>query len=374
MKKLIISPDKFKYTLSAVEICNIIEEQFRAEFPNVEIIKLPIADGGDGTAACFLSCDGAKKLPCKVNNPFFEPIESYFVMLGDVAIIEMALYAGLALVEDRKNPLITTTYGVGQVALEAIKHGAKKVVFALGGSATNDMACGLLCAIGMKFFDKNGNEFIPTGGTLSEICGYDTTILEENTRGTEFEVMCDIDNPLYGKNGAAYVFSTQKGADKKTVEILDCGLKHLSDLYTQNSGKDISLLPGAGAAGGMGGGLSAFLNAKLKSGIEVVLDIFDFDSLLYGCDMVITGEGRLDSQTLGGKVICGIGKRCKEKDIPLIAVCGDTFSCPEEIYSRGVTSVFSINTSPMCFEDAKTLSARNLASTAKNIAKIIKCR
>jgi len=372
MKKLIISPDKFKGTISAVRICDIIEEQFLKEFPDIEIIKLPIADGGDGTAACFESRNGARKIPCEVYDPFFERIMSHFIMLGETAIIEMALYAGLALAGDRKNPLKATTYGVGQAALEAIKQGAKKVVFALGGSATNDMACGLLCAMGMKFYDKDKKAFIPTGGTLCDIADYDTVDLEKNTRGVEFEVMCDIDNPLYGKNGAAYVFSPQKGADENAVIKLDEGLKHLSDLYTKKSGKDVSRLAGAGAAGGMGGGLNAFLGARLKSGIESVLDIFGFDALLNGCDMVITGEGRLDSQTLGGKVICGIAKRCKAQSVPLIAICGDTFSCPDEIYSLGVSGVFSINTSPMCFEDAVPHSARNLAAVASNIAKLIK--
>ncbi len=372
MKKLIISPDKFKGTLSSIEICDIIENEFKREFGEIEVIKLPIADGGDGTAQCFVSREGAKKLPCEVYNPFFERFESYFVMLEKTAVIEMALYAGLSLVEDRKNPLTATTYGVGQAAMEAIKCGAEKVVFALGGSATNDMACGLLCAMGMKFYDKDKKAFIPTGSTLCDICDYDTRELEKNIKGVEFEVMCDIDNPLYGPNGAAYVFSPQKGADEEAVKKLDRGLKHLSDLYTSKSAKDISSLAGAGAAGGMGGGLCAFLGATLKSGIEAVLDIFGFDALLKDCDLVITGEGRLDSQTLGGKVIYGVSKRCKQNGVPLIAICGDTSLCPDEIYSMGVTSVFSINTSPLPFEQAKPLSAQNLSKTAKNIAKILK--
>lgn len=372
MKRLIISPDKFKGTLSAPQICDIVEREFKAEFPTLDVVKLPIADGGDGTAECFLSRDGARKIPCTVHDPFGKTMESFFVMLGDAAIVEMALYAGLALVGDRKNPLTASTFGVGEAARAAMECGAKKIVFALGGSATNDMACGLLAALGMKFFDKDGAAFVPTGGTLCDIVDYDAEKLLENTRGVEFEVMCDIDNPLYGPDGAAYVFAPQKGADPSAVQKLDDGLKHLADLYARKSGRDISRLAGAGAAGGMGGGLCAFLNATLKSGIEAVLDIFEFDRLLDGCDMVITGEGRLDSQTLGGKVICGIGKRCKAAGVPLAAICGDTFSCPDEIYSLGVTSVFSINTSPLPFEEAKPLSARNLAATAKNVAKLIK--
>lgn len=372
MKKLIISPDKFKGTLSAVQICDIVESAFKAEFPTLEVVKLPIADGGDGTAQCFLSRDGAVKIPCAVHDPFGKPLDSYFVMTGDTAIIETALYAGLALVGDNKNPLIATTYGVGEAALAAIKNGARKVVFGLGGSATNDMACGLLAALGMKFFNKNGQSFVPTGGTLCNIADYDDSELKLNTHGVGFEVMCDIDNPLYGPDGAAHVFAPQKGADEAAVELLDNGLKHLCSLHTAKSGRDISLLPGAGAAGGMGGGLNAFVGASLKSGIEAVLDIFDFDRLLCGCDMVITGEGRLDAQTLGGKVICGIAKRCKRSGVPLTAICGDTRLCPDEIYSLGVTSVFSINTSPLSFEDAKPLSAQNLADVSKNLAKLLR--
>lgn len=372
MKRLIISPDKFKGTLSAPQICDIVEREFKAEFPMLDVVKLPIADGGDGTAECFLSRDGARKIPCCVHDPFGNTLESFFVMLGDTAIVETALYAGLALVGENKKPLTASTFGVGEAARAALECGAKKIVFALGGSATNDMACGLLAALGMKFFDKDGAAFVPAGGTLCDIVDYDAEKLYENTRGVEFEVMCDIDNPLYGPNGAAYVFAPQKGADPSAVKMLDDGLKHLADLYARKSGRDISRLAGAGAAGGMGGGLCAFLNAALKSGIEAVLDIFDFDRLLDGCDLVITGEGKLDSQTLGGKVICGIGKRCKAADVPLTAICGDTFSCPDEIYSLGVTSAFSINTSPLPFEEAKSLSARNLAAVAKNVAKLIK--
>lgn len=372
MKKLIISPDKFKGTLSATEICDIIEARFKAEFENINVIKLPIADGGDGTAQCFLSREGAKKVPCEVYDPFFERHESYYVTIGDTAIIEMALYSGLALAGERKNPLTATTYGVGQAALKAIKSGAKKVVFALGGSATNDMACGLLCAMGMKFFDADGKAFIPAGGTLCDIADYDTGDLEYNTRGVEFEIMCDIDNPLYGENGAAYVFAPQKGADGDAVKKLDDGLRHLSALYTKKTSRDVSCLPGAGAAGGMGAGIHAFLGATLRSGIDVVLDTFGFDGLLSDCDMVITGEGRLDGQTLGGKVICGIGSRCKKHNVPLVAICGDTSLCPEGIYDYGVSSVFSINTAPIPFDEAKPLSAHNLGITAGNIAKLIK--
>ncbi|MBQ9940762.1 MAG: glycerate kinase [Clostridia bacterium] len=371
MKKLIISPDKFKGTLTSPEICDITEEQFKAQFPGLQVIKLPIADGGDGTAECFLCHDGAMKMPCKVSNPFFELIDSYYVTVGKTAVIETAMYAGLALAGDRKNPLTTTTYGVGQAALEAIKNGAEKIIFALGGSVTNDMGCGLLCAMGAKFYDKNKNAFIPTGKTLCDICNFDTTELQYNTRNVEFEVMCDIDNVLFGKDGAAYVFAPQKGADSQEVILLDRGLRHLSELFTKVTGRDISSVAGAGAAGGMGAGLFGFLNATLRSGIEVVLDAVDFDNLLKDCDMVITGEGKLDSQTMGGKVIYGIAKRCKKQNVRLVAICGDTFSCPEEIYDIGVTSVFSINTSPMPFEQAKDFSRRNLTATVKNIAKLL---
>lgn len=374
MKKLIISPDKFKGTLSAPEICDIIEAEFKKEFNDLSVIKLPIADGGDGTAQCFLSREGAKKVPCEVYDPFFERHESYYVTLGDTAVIEMALYSGLALAGERKNPLTATTYGVGQAALRAIKNGAKKVVFALGGSATNDMACGLLCAMGMKFFDRDGKAFIPAGGTLCDIADYDTSDLEYNTRGVEFEVMCDIDNPLYGEKGAAYVFAPQKGADENAVKLLDDGLRHLSALYTKKTSVDVSQIPGAGAAGGMGAGIHAFLGASLRSGIEVVLDTFGFDSLLSDCDMVITGEGRLDEQTLGGKVICGISARCKRHGVPLVAICGDTSLCPDQIYDIGVTSVFSINTAPIPFDEARHLSAQNLTATARNIAKLLKLK
>ncbi len=374
MQKFVLIPDSFKGTLSSTEICSIMKDGILLHFPYAEIISIPVADGGEGSVDCFLTALGGEKVTLSVCNPYFEKIEGFYGLIdgGKTAVIEMAAAAGLPLVEDRKNPLLTTTYGVGELIIDAAKRGVKKIILGLGGSSTNDFGCGAAAACGVKFLDKNGKEFIPAGGTLSDIAKVDISNKNSLLDGIEFITMCDIDNPPYGERGAAKVFAPQKGADEKTVELLDNGVKHLCDILEKDNGIKTGDLAGGGAAGAFGAGSFAFFNAKLKMGIEVVLDTVGFNSVLDGADVVFTGEGKLDGQSLGGKVVIGVSRAAKKKGVPVIAVVGGVEPEVSAVYEEGVTSVFSINRLPEDFSISRYKSKENLKLTFDNIIRTLK--
>lgn len=272
MNKVILIPDSFKGTLSSTQICEIISAEIRKQFPNCKIVSIPVADGGEGSVDCFLSALGGQKVASTVSGPHFEKMESYFGMIEDsIAVIEMASCAGLPLVEDHKDPLATTTYGVGELILAAAKQGARKIIVGLGGSCTTDGGCGAAAACGVKFYDTTGNSFIPTGGTLKQIEHIDVLSFNPTIKNIEVVAMCDIENPMYGPEGAAYVFAPQKGASPNEVQLLDEGLIHLAQIIKRDLGIDIASIPGTGAAGAMGAGMIAFFNASLQMGIETVL-------------------------------------------------------------------------------------------------------
>ena len=373
--KFVLIPDSFKGTLSSVQICKITAEKIREHFPDSEITEIPVADGGEGSVDAFLSALGGEKVNVKVKNPYFEDMDSYFGLLdeGKTAVVEMASCAGLPLVEKRKNPKLTTTYGVGQLMVEAAKRGVKKIIVGLGGSATNDGGCGAAAAAGVKFYNKEGKEFIPTGGTVIDIERIDLSGMNEDFKNIEMIAMCDIDNPMYGPCGASYVFAPQKGADAECVEDLDEGMKNLSRFITRTIGKDIVEMPGTGAAGAMGAGMVAFFNAKLQMGIQTVLDTVKFDEKIADADYIFTGEGKLDSQSLRGKVVMGIAKRAQQQEKKVIAVVGGADDKNiEEAYQMGVTAVFPINRLPQDFSVSRQYSAENLSYTVDNILRLLK--
>jgi glycerate kinase len=374
MKKVILIPDSFKGTLSSKEICNIIEKSIAHHFPQCQVVSIPVADGGEGSVDCFLEALGGEKVIETVKNPYFEDMQAYYGILkdGETAVIEMASCAGLPLVEDRKNPTKTTTYGVGQLILSAAKKGCKKIIVGLGGSSTNDGGCGAAAATGVKFYNKDGKEFIPVGGTLKDIERIDMAHQSELIKGVEIVTMCDIDNPMYGKSGAAYVFGPQKGADLQMVEELDQGLMNLCEAIKNTTGKDLKNVPGGGAAGAMGAGMIAFFNSRLQMGIETVLDTVNFDEVIAGSDMIFTGEGKLDSQSLRGKVVIGVARRAKKKNVPVIVVVGGAEESIQEAYEAGVTSVFTINRLPEDFQISRHKSKENLEATVDNILRLLK--
>lgn len=373
--KFVLIPDSFKGTLSSVQICKLMGEKIRQHFPESKISEIPVADGGEGSVEAFLLAVGGEKVKVRVKNPYFEDMDSYFGLLDDgkTAVVEMASCAGLPLVENRKNPRLTTTYGVGQLMLAAAKSGAKKIIVGLGGSATNDGGCGAAAAAGAKFYNKAGQEFIPTGGTVIDIWRIDLSGMDKVFENVEMITMCDIDNPMYGPTGASYVFAPQKGADAECVEELDEGIKNLSRVLAEVTGKDISKMPGTGAAGAMGAGMVAFFNAKLQMGIETVLDTVQFDKEIADADYIFTGEGKLDSQSLRGKVVMGIAKRAQQQEKKVIAVVGGADDKNiEEAYQMGVTAVFPINRLPQDFSVSRQYSAENLSYTVDNILRLLK--
>lgn len=373
--KFILIPDSFKGTLSSAQICGILKDKIDAHFPGSQVMSIPVADGGEGSVDAFLTALEGEKVYETVKNPYFEDMQAYYGLIdgGKTAVIEMAACAGLPLVEDRKNPALTTTYGVGQLILAAAKRGVSKIIVGLGGSSTNDGGCGAAAAAGIRFRNAAGEEFVPTGGTCADIADIDFSGRAKELEGIEIVTMCDIDNPMYGPTGAAYIFGPQKGADEKLVKELDAGILNLSRVIARVTGDDISQVPGTGAAGAMGAGMIAFFGSRLQMGIQTVLDTVEFDAIIRDADVIFTGEGKLDSQSLRGKVVIGIAERAKKQEKPVVAIVGGADD--KEIgraYEMGVSAVFSINRLPQDFSISRGHSEENLAYTADNILRLMK--
>lgn len=371
--KVVLIPDSFKGTLSSVEVCRVLRGCVELRLPGCEVRAIPVADGGEGSVDAFLAALGGEKVHARVAGPFFEPVESFYGLTdgGKTAIVEMAACAGLPLAGERRDPALTTTYGVGELIALAVEGGARKIILGLGGSATNDAGCGAAAALGVRFFDRTGTPFVPTGGTLGEVERIDVSAARERLRGVEITAMCDIDNPMYGENGAAYVFAPQKGAGPEQVRALDAGLRRLAGVMRRELGMDFAELPGAGAAGAMGAGVTAFLGASLQSGIESVLNAVDFDRAAADADLIFTGEGRLDSQSLRGKVVIGVARRAKRLGKRVIAIVGGAEGELEAAYAEGVTAVFTTNRLPEPLSRSATRAAENLAFTMDNILRLL---
>lgn len=364
-KKFVIIPDSFKGTLSSIEVCDIIENEILNVFNDAEIKKIPVADGGEGSVDAFLEGLKGEKVFVEVNDPFFQKMTSFYGLIdqGETAVIEMAACAGLPLVGNKKDPRITTTYGVGELLLHAIEHGVKKVILGIGGSSTNDGGCGFAAALGVKFYDQNHETFIPTGGTLHQIHQIDKSNLDKRLNQIELITMCDIDNPLYGKEGAAYVFGPQKGADPVMVEFLDQGLKHLAKTVHQSLGIDDPYFKGAGAAGGLGYGAKIFANSKIQMGIETVLDAMQFDELAKDADYIITGEGQMDFQSLRGKVAIGVARRAKRTKAKVIAVVGSLKGNKEDYINEGIDDIIVTNYLNLSFDELKPRAKEDMTYT-----------
>jgi glycerate kinase len=315
---------------------------------------------------------GGEKITLTVKGPRMTEIQSFYGIIGDTAVIEMAAAAGLHLAGTPVDPSAATTYGVGQLISDAIDKGCGNIILGLGGSCTNDGGVGAAAALGARFLDSGGKEFLPTGGTLSKISSIDLGILNRRLRGISVTAICDIDNPVYGTNGAAYIFAPQKGADAEMVFLLDENLRAYAEAIRRSLGIDVSGLKGGGAAGAMGAGVYAFFGALLKPGIEVVLDFIHFDELLEGCDYVFTGEGKLDRQSLGGKVVVGIGRRARERKVPVIAVVGFAEDGLNEIYDQGITRVFPCTDKIMPLENLKLRCRDDLSLAMDQVTAALK--
>lgn len=374
MQNFILVPDSFKGTLSAIEVCNIMKSSIKNLYKDANIISVPVADGGEGTVDAFLYALGGEKKSVWVSDAFNEQkiLAHYAMLKDDIAVIEMAACAGLPLVKNRLEPDKTTTFGVGELIIDAINSGAKKIILGLGGSATNDGGCGMASALGVKFKDEQDQEFIPTGGTLSQIYKIDMNNIYSKIKDVEFVSMCDVDNPLCGKLGASAVFAPQKGADEDMVRLLDEGLAHLAKIIKRDLHIEVKDIKGAGAAGGLGAGSIAFLQSKLTKGIDVILDTIKFDELVSKADIVFTGEGKFDSQSLHGKVVMGVANRSQKYKTPVIVVTGAIGENIQEAYNKGITAIFSINKEPMEFSKSALKSKENMILTMENILRLLK--
>ena len=371
MKKCVVVSDSFKGTVSSREICEIAQRVIPRHFPACEVVCIPVADGGEGTVDCFIQAMGAQRVEVTVTNALGEKSAAAYARIGELAIIEMAAAAGLPQVGALRCPGTATTYGVGELIAHAAHSGCKRVLLGLGGSATNDGGCGCAAALGVGFLDADGQSFVPVGDTLGRIARIDTAKADELLRSVEITVMCDVTNPLYGPTGAAYVFAPQKGADAEKVKSLDAGLRHFGDVIRSQLGIDVSRMPGAGAAGGMGAGCVALLGGMIQSGIDAVLDVTGFDRQLEGADLVITGEGRIDSQSAGGKVISGVARRTKAKGIPLIAIAGGIADSAGAVYDIGVSAMFSTDRAALPVDMLGARSPGDYEATLSDIMSLI---
>lgn len=367
MKKCVIIPDSFKGSLSSIEVCNIIKAKVNEFFPKCNAIMIPVADGGEGTVDTFIYSLKAEKVNLKVKNAFGEVIDVYYGRIKNKAIIEVAQVVGLVSAEGREDPSTTSTYGVGQIISHAIEHGCNEVFIGLGGSCTNDCGVGAASALGTVFKNKNGKEFIPVGKNLNDVEYIDISKTLEKLKNCKVTAMCDIDNPMYGENGAAFVFAPQKGADENMVKMLDNNLRALSEEIKKNLNKDVSNIKGSGAAGAFGAGVCAFFNGELKSGIEIILDLIDFDNLISDADIIFTGEGQIDSQSLNGKVVIGISKRAKKQNIPVIVLVGSIGEGVEKAYDEGVSAIFSINQKAEDYSISRFKAKENLEKTIDSL-------
>ena len=371
MKKCVVVSDSFKGTVSSREICEIAQRVIPRHFPACEVVCIPVADGGEGTVDCFVQAMGAQRVGVTVTNALGEKSAAAYARIGELAIIEMAAAAGLPQVGALRCPGTATTYGVGELIAHAVDSGCRKILLGLGGSATNDGGCGCAAALGVRFYDADGQSFVPVGDTLGRIARIDTAEAEALLRSVEITVMCDVTNPLYGPTGAAYVFAPQKGADAEKVKSLDAGLRHFGDVIRSQYGLDVSAMPGAGAAGGMGAGCVALLGGTIQSGIDAVLDVTGFDRQLEGADLVITGEGRIDSQSADGKVVSGVARRTRAKGVPLIAIAGGIADSAGAVYDIGVSAMFSTDRAALPVDMLGARSPGDYEATLSDIMSLI---
>lgn len=371
MKKIIVISDSFKGTLSSAEICEIARQSVPRVLPGCELAAIPVADGGEGTVDCFIHTAGASPVAVNVAGPYGETVRAVYARIGNKAVIEMVCAAGLTLTE-RHDPELATTFGVGEIIRHAAEHGCDEILLGLGGSGTNDCGCGCAAALGVKFYGPEGMEFVPPGRDLGRVARIDVSAARELLKGVRLTVMCDVDNPLCGPAGAAHVFAPQKGADEAMVLRLDAGLRSLSEVIRRELGLSVADMAGAGAAGGMGAGCAAFLGAELKPGIEAILDLVDFDRHLKDAELVITGEGRIDAQSVHGKVISGVAKRTASRGVPLIAIVGGIDDSADEAYAQGVTAMFGIDRGAEAFEACAHKAADNYRRTLEDVLRLVR--
>jgi len=373
--KIVIAPDSYKESLSASEVAQAIEKGFREIFPDAQYVSVPVADGGEGTVEAMIAATKGTQLMAQITGPLGEPVDASWGISGDgkTAFIEMAAASGLALVPPAlRNPLVTTSRGTGELILHALEQGARNIIIGIGGSATNDGGAGMVQALGAKLCDANGTEIGNGGGSLMSLNSIDTSALDPRLKACTIRVACDVTNPLTGTTGASRIFGPQKGATEAMILELDRNLDHFADVIRQSLRIDVKQVPGSGAAGGMGAALMAFLGAELRSGIEIVTQALNLEEHIHDCTLVVTGEGRIDSQSIHGKVPVGVAQVAKKYHKPVIGIAGSLTRDVGVVHQHGIDAVFSVLTSIVTLEEAFRGAFDNIYQASRNIAATVR--
>ena len=372
--KFLFASDSFKGTLSSEETARLLEQAAKSVFPDCICDHVAVADGGEGTTDAVLSAVSGERIVLSVTGPLGEAEQAFYGKLDETrAVMEMAGASGLPMVpQEKRDPGKTSTYGTGEMIRDALSRGFRDISIAIGGSATNDGGMGCMRALGVRFLDENGAELSGCGADLIRLKSIDISRLDPRVKETKFTVMCDVSNPLCGKDGATYTFGKQKGGTPEILDALEAGMQNYRDVIKQQFGCDLDAVAGAGAAGGLGGALLVFLSATLKSGIETVLDLIDFDGCLRGVSMVVTGEGRTDWQSAFGKVMQGIGLRCRAHGIPAVAVVGSLGEGAEKMYDCGIDSMITTVNGPMELSEALARAEELYASAAVRLFRMVR--
>lgn len=375
--KVVIAVDSFKGSINSYDIGISVQKGINNVFPMANIQIVSMADGGEGTVDALVRKSGGNKIYLNVHGPLMDKINASYGIMGDnkTAVIEMASASGLPLIsEEYRNPMNTTTYGTGELIKDAISKGCREIIVGIGGSATNDAGMGMLQALGYEFFDRDNNLLGYGGKELQKVDHISTVNVIDGLNETHFTIACDVDNPFYGPKGATHIYGKQKGADDDMINDLDLGLKHFASIILRDFHKDISQVPGSGAAGGLGGGFLAFLNAELEPGVDIVIDELNLKEIVKDADFVITGEGRLDHQTSMGKTPVGVAKCAKEFNIPVIALAGSISEGAEEVHNHGIDAFFSIISKPITLDEAmnKSTTEQFLVKHTEELFRLIK--
>lgn len=377
MKKdlvIVLAPDSFKESMTAKEVCEAMERGIRTANSQIRCIHVPMADGGEGTMQSLVDATGGRVYSKEVVGPLGNNVVAEYGILGngEIGVIEMASASGIHLVDsEKRNPLITTTFGTGQLIKACLDKGVKKLLIGIGGSATNDGGAGFIQALGGRLLDENGDDLSYGGGALAKLHTIDLSNLDERLKYVSVEVACDVNNPLCGKEGASYVFGPQKGATREMIEILDQNLSHYAEVIKEQLGKDVISKAGAGAAGGLGAGLMAFLDVKLKSGIEMVIEYANLEEKVRDADMVWTGEGSIDFQTQYGKTPLGVAMIAKKYNKPVIALAGRVGNDIDVLYDKGIDAIFGIMRGVTSIEEALVKGPENVEKTSENIIRLL---
>ncbi|NIJ51997.1 glycerate kinase [Dyadobacter arcticus] len=353
---ILVAPDKFRGSLEAADVCKAVKEGILLAFPNANVTTVPLADGGEGTSDILTKQAGGKLITVEVCDPLGRKINATYGLSqdGNTAFIEMAAASGLRLLTlGERDPLLTSTFGTGELIKDALDRNVRKIILGIGGSATTEGGIGMAAALGIRFYDKNDRELNPNGEALTSLSRIDISQSDRRLKTVSILVACDVTNPLFGDQGAAYIYGPQKGAGLEMVRILDAGLRNLAQVATVTFKRDVSSQPGAGAAGGLGAGCMWFLNAVLKDGVSIVMEQSNMSALIQDSDLVITGEGKVDEQTLNGKLVKGLADFCKKYNVPLAVVCGTLQITPEQTHEAGITYVVSVLDRPMDLDTAQ---------------------